>query len=50
MRSTIGPFEGNSFKYAEEIGEGGQFKPSMTITYTKKSGAAPAATKPNPKM
>jgi hypothetical protein len=50
MRSTIGPFNGNTFTYAEEMGENGQFKPSMTITYTKKAGgAAPAKAKPTGK-
>jgi uncharacterized protein DUF1579 len=49
MHSTLGPFEGNTFTYHEDVGENGQLKPMMTITYTKKSGA-PAATKPNPKM
>jgi hypothetical protein len=49
VRATMGPFEGNTFKYVEEVGENGQFKPSMTITYFKKSGA-PTATKPNTKM
>jgi Protein of unknown function (DUF1579) len=50
MHSTIGPFEGNTFKYSEEVGENGQLKPAMTITYTKKSGAAAEAKKANPKM
>jgi Protein of unknown function (DUF1579) len=49
MRGTLGPFEGNTFKYVEEVGDNGQYKPNMTITYTKKSGP-PAATKANPKM
>lgn len=49
MRATLGPFEGNTFQYVEEMGDNGQYNKFMTITYTKKSGA-PAATKPNPKM
>jgi hypothetical protein len=49
MRGTLGPFQGNTFKYFEELKQGDKYTPNMTITYTKKSGAA-AATKPNPKM
>lgn len=49
MRATLGPFEGNTFQYVEEMGDNGQYNKFMTITYTKKSGPA-AATKPNPKM
>jgi Protein of unknown function (DUF1579) len=44
MHSTIGPFNGNTFKYSEEVGANGQLKPSMTITYTKKGPATASAT------
>jgi hypothetical protein len=49
VRATLGPFQGNTFQYVEEMGDNGQYKKFMTITYTKKSGA-PAATKANPKL
>jgi hypothetical protein len=43
VKSTLGPFSGNSFQYHEDVGQNGELKPMMTITYTKKGPATASA-------